>query len=203
MVVSTVTGTDDVLLQESDAAGGPANDEGDDKGGALSTLASRPTLVECGAQRYLIMDAPRDENLHIYLKACKQARITDLVRVCAEQTYAVASVEAAGLRMHEMPFADGECPQPEVVDEFLRLVKKTVTQNANGANAGVAVHCVAGLGRAPLLVAIALIELGKMDALEAVEYIRVHRRGAINARQLTFLQQYAPKRSRGCSCSVS
>ena len=52
-----------------------------------------------------------------------------------------------------------------------------------------AVHCVAGLGRAPVLVAIALIEAG-MKFEEAVERIREVRRGAINAKQLQYLSQY-------------
>eukprot|EP00871_Galdieria_phlegrea_P004452 jgi/Galph1/5007/GphlegSOOS_G3647.1 len=56
----------------------------------------------------------------------------------------------------------------------------------------IAVHCKTGLGRAPLLVAIALIELGE-DALNAIGYIRARRRGAINTRQLLFLEQYKPR----------
>lgn len=190
--------TADVAVDGLGAKAPPAQPDG-----GTSALASRPTLVEHGAQRYLIMDAPRDENLHVYLRACKQARVTDLVRVCAEKTYSADAVEAAGIRLHEMPFNDGECPQPDVVDDFLRVVRKTIKQNGGGAEAGVAVHCVAGLGRAPLLVAIALIELGKMDALEAVQYIRCHRRGAINARQLKFLQQYEPATRRTCQCVVA
>ena len=46
-----------------------------------------------------------------------------------------------------------------------------------------------GLGRAPVLVAVALIELG-MKYEEAVEVIRTKRRGAINSRQLDFLAKY-------------
>lgn len=56
----------------------------------------------------------------------------------------------------------------------------------------IAVHCKTGLGRAPVMVAIALIEMG-MDALDAIGYIRARRRGAINSRQLMFLEQYKPK----------
>lgn len=77
----------------------------------------------------------------------------------------------------------------------------------------IAVHCVAGLGRAPVLVAIALIESG-MKYEDAVEMIRglglsIYkykcltkspffsidvRRGAINAKQLQYLAQYKPKK---------
>lgn len=53
----------------------------------------------------------------------------------------------------------------------------------------IAVHCVAGLGRAPALVAIALIELG-MQPLDAVEFIRRKRRGAFNKPQIAYLDNY-------------
>lgn len=45
------------------------------------------------------------------------------------------------------------------------------TGKTSEANAALAVHCVAGLGRAPVMVAIALIENG-MEPLDAVSFIR-------------------------------
>ncbi|KAJ3280296.1 Protein tyrosine phosphatase type IVA 1 [Borealophlyctis nickersoniae] len=50
----------------------------------------------------------------------------------------------------------------------------------------IAVHCVAGLGRAPVLVAVALIESG-MAPIDAIEFIRRRRRGAFNSVQLSYL----------------
>jgi hypothetical protein len=51
------------------------------------------------------------------------------------------------------------------------------------------VHCVAGLGRAPILVAIALVELG-MANLDTVEFIRRRRRGCFNSNQITYIDGY-------------
>lgn len=57
-----------------------------------------------------------------------------------------------------------------------------------------------GLGRAPLLVTIALIENG-MDNLSAVNYVRERRRDAFNKQQLNFLVHYKPIR-KNCHCLV-
>ena len=54
-------------------------------------------------------------------------------------------------------------------------------------------HCVAGLGRAPLLVAIALIEAG-IAPIDAVDFIRSCRRGAFNALQLKYIIDTYKKR---------
>ena len=62
-------------------------------------------------------------------------------------------------------------------------------QNGEVAETCIGVHCVTGLGRAPVLVAVALVELG-MKYEDAVELIRKKRRGAINAKQLEFLAKY-------------
>lgn len=53
----------------------------------------------------------------------------------------------------------------------------------------IAVHCVAGLGRAPVLVALALIDLG-LTSRDAVHLVRQKRRGAFNRGQLGFLDLY-------------
>ena len=64
----------------------------------------------------------------------------------------------------------------------------------------IALHCVAGLGRAPLLVAIALVEHG-MNPGQAVTFIRERRRGAINTVQLQYLQSYK-KRKKASKCCI-
>lgn len=66
----------------------------------------------------------------------------------------------------------------------------TKTKTNSSTTTTIAVHCVAGLGRAPVLVAIALIEFCQMEPVDAALFIRRHRRGAINNTQLDWLEQY-------------
>jgi len=81
------------------------------------------------------------------------------------------------------------------------LLKEQFRQNPNTC---VAIHCVAGLGRAPVMVALALMELG-MSYEEAVELIRSKRKGALNSRQLEFLEKYRPRhrlKQRNNPCTI-
>jgi protein tyrosine phosphatase type 4A len=76
------------------------------------------------------------------------------------------------------------------VDQAAAAVVGVEDGKDDGEQVALAVHCVAGLGRAPVLVAIALIEFAHMDAVEAVTLIRRHRKGSINEKQLLYLEGY-------------
>ena len=121
----------------------------------------------------------------------------------------------------DWPFDDGSAPPANIVKGWLDLIDKvfpdpgkkksaaaitapTTPQSPNNSAAQmdelptIAIHCVAGLGRAPLLVAIALMEKAGMGAHEAIGYIRKRRKGAINAKQLQFIEKYKPVRNGNC-----
>lgn len=173
-------------------------------------IGSKPSLVTFPSKTlsFLIMDAPRQNNLHLYIREFRKHHVTDVVRVC-EATYPAAELDNAGLKLHELPYDDGQSPPKEILEKWLTLVgdrikgippplaTELVPSSHNGSVAAVsdcpsciAVHCVAGLGRAPVLVAIALIEFAGMNYQEAVTLIRKHRRGAINGKQLAWLDKY-------------
>lgn len=160
----------------------------------MTSIGTKPTLIEVQKMKFLIMDAPRQSNLHLYIKEMRKHGVVEVVRVC-EPTYQGAELQTAGICLHDMEYADGHSPPNEVIDAWLKLVDKTFYSNPSpGAESGnkvcIAVHCVAGLGRAPVMVAIALIEFANMDPVEAVSLIRRHRRGAINEKQLLYLEEY-------------
>ena len=194
-----------------------------------TTISSKPTPITTSNLRFLIMDAPRQSNLHLYIKECRRNNVTDIVRVC-EPTYLGSELTKAGIQLHEMAYDDGTSPPEDVLVRWLQLVEerffggttsggsgdttKSTSTNGTSNNANdntgtnkntIAVHCVAGLGRAPVLVAIALMEFDNMDAINAVMMIRSQRRGAINEKQLQYLEGYKcrmKKNSGGCGGCV-
>ncbi|EKX49421.1 hypothetical protein GUITHDRAFT_151543 [Guillardia theta CCMP2712] len=154
------------------------------------------SIVETRGCKFVIFDAPNDANLPMYLQELTKLSVAHVVRVC-DPTYGTRPLEEAGIEVHDWPFPDGDPPPDNIISKWLGLVKSTFVDKADPPKKSIGIHCVAGLGRAPVLVAIALIEKG-MDPLDAVQTIRGRRRGAINAKQLSFLESYKRKSKKDC-----
>ena len=171
----------------------------------MAQVTNKPSLVEHRACRFLIIDCPTDANLDAYIREMQAHKVVELVRACeARQSYSRERVEASGVHVNDLAFADGEPPPDAIIKAWLKLCKATFSGPGNKDNKerrAVAVHCIAGLGRAPVLVAIALIEEG-MGPLDAIAAVRAKRRGAINSRQLEYLQ-YEYERQQKSLCTVA
>ncbi|KAL1935068.1 hypothetical protein VTP01DRAFT_4208 [Rhizomucor pusillus] len=168
------------------------------------SLINPPTYIEYKNARFLIVDAPSNNNLPLYLTEFQRWNVTDVVR-CCYATYSADMLVEKGIQVHDWVFGDGEPPPAHIVDAWLNLIDERFSQKNTDSEQQspvpcIATHCVAGLGRAPVLVAIALIELG-MPALDAVAYIRERRRGAINNKQLKYIEAY--KRRSKSKCIIS
>ena len=256
-------------------------------------LVNKPSTIEYGAYRFVIMDAPTDSNLAAYIELLTRKRVRAIARAC-EPTYSTRRLLDAGIAVLDVPFADGAAPPQAVIERWMQLVEqvcgpadqaakhrhqhKGSRQDAHrlkdegeekkqrddtaafasaasnghirvgGAHSGkltielptvtagsssslpspavspsvsspkpgpfspaasgsspalfdhlpaIGVHCVAGLGRAPVLVCIALMHAG-LSAHDAVQLVRKKRRGAINTVQLEFLEKYRPTAPAAC-----
>ncbi|KAJ8941679.1 hypothetical protein NQ314_010325 [Rhamnusium bicolor] len=150
--------------------------------------------------KFLISKNPTNKNIDFYVKELKKRNVKAVIRVC-KPSYDTEPLENAGIQVYDLTIEDGTFPSQEILEIYFDILKKQYYQNPEAC---VAVHCVAGLGRAPVLIAVALIELG-YSYEDAVEFIRSKRRGAINAKQLEYLSKYKPKsrlkegRKRSCS----
>ncbi|XP_077878342.1 protein tyrosine phosphatase type IVA 1-like [Ictidomys tridecemlineatus] len=86
--------------------------------------------------------------------------------------------------IEDWPFDDGAPPSNRIVHDWLSLVKIKFREEPGGC---IAAYCVAGLGRAPVLVALALTE-GRMKYGDAVQFIRQRR--CVNSKPPLYLQKY-------------
>mmetsp|Transcript_35823 Transcript_35823/g.94941 ORF Transcript_35823/g.94941 Transcript_35823/m.94941 type:complete len:187 (-) Transcript_35823:59-619(-) len=161
-------------------------------------------MMSHGKFKIIVMDNPAEAAIPRYVTQLKDYGVTDVVRTC-ERTYEPERFESEGIRVHEMTFADGAPPPEEIIQKWVDLVTLRSKSKDPIQSGTLAVHCVAGLGRAPVMAAVALIEMTGIDPMEAVEKIRERQKGAINARQLKFLQTYVRKTKRSselCACNV-
>ncbi|TGZ64249.1 hypothetical protein CRM22_006464 [Opisthorchis felineus] len=147
------------------------------------------TLVEHKGARFLITDQPSHANMENFILTCRLHKVHILVRVC-ESTYNESLLEAAGICVVDLEFEDGAPPPEPVLEKWFQLINDLWQTHPDGC---VAVHCRAGLGRAPALVAVALIELG-LPYDEAIEMIRGRRAGALNTRQIHYLKSFRPRK---------
>ncbi|CAD2212666.1 protein-tyrosine phosphatase [Angomonas deanei] len=164
------------------------------------------TLVECKKPdsedvvfRFLILDAPSPSSLPTYVKLLQKYKVKNLVRACGP-TYNSDVVEKSGIKVYGWTFDDGAPPTQVVLDNWLQLLESEANKTPPST---IAVHCVAGLGRAPILVALALVEYGQMAPLDAVGYVRERRKGAINQVQLNWLMRYKPRHAQGTERSLA
>ncbi|CAJ0965988.1 unnamed protein product [Ranitomeya imitator] len=154
---------------------------------------NRPAPVEISYEcmRFLITHNPTNATLNKFTEELKKYGVTTLVRVC-EATYDKAPVEKEGIQVHDWPFDDGAPPPTQIVDDWLNLLK---TKFREEPGCCIAVHCVAGLGRAPVLVALALIECG-MKYEDAVQFIRQKEEERLTPNSCFIWRNTGPK----CAC---
>lgn len=147
-----------------------------------------PAEIEYKGMRFLITDRPTDVTMESYVEELKKHKVKDVVRVC-EPSYSTGRLQQEGIRVVDWPFDDGSPPPDDVVDKWFKLLRARFTDEPGCC---VAVHCLSGLGRAPVLVALALIERG-MPNEDSAELVRQKRRGAINSKQLDYLKKFRPR----------
>nr|XP_039326043.1 protein tyrosine phosphatase type IVA 1-like [Saimiri boliviensis boliviensis] len=127
--------------------------------------------------RFLTTHNPTNATLNKFIDELKKYGVTTIVRVC-EVTYDTNLVEKEGIDVFDWPFDDDAPPTNQTVEDWLCLVKNKFHEEPGCC---IAVCCIAGLGRAPVLVTLALTE-GRMKDEDAEQFIRQKQRGAIDSK---------------------
>ncbi|OAJ39690.1 hypothetical protein BDV3_005464 [Batrachochytrium dendrobatidis] len=149
---------------------------------------------------FLITDCPDKNHIDEFSHLLLSHQVSDVLRICDPSAYDASLLSVAGIKVHELYFEDGTPPTAQVVNAFRSILnqkakllstsstldKKISSSSLTSTKPVLAIHCVSGIGRAPVLVCCALIDYG-MDPSDAVAYVRKYRRGAINKSQLAWI----------------
>jgi protein tyrosine phosphatase type IVA len=109
----------------------------------MESLQIKPTFIQQKNYRFLIIDTPKNENLHLYLEEFKKYNVKHLVRVCFEQKYDHKLVENKKIKFYDLPFEGGNNPPKEIIIKWLQIVEEAFKNYQN-----LAINCVTG--RAPI-----------------------------------------------------
>lgn len=107
-------------------------------------------------QKFLLLDAPTRKTLPTYIDVFKRENVSDLIRIChrppssrsnEDNEYDAQELEkTTGIKVNDdIKFEDGGVPSTEAIQNWLILAEKAKENQTT-----IGVHCIAGIGRAPV-----------------------------------------------------
>lgn len=149
------------------------------------------SLVQGVKYNYLITSRPTKNSFGDYIKLLQKYNVSVVVRVC-DSYYDANILNDYNIKIYDINIGDGCVPTPDNIQTWICIL------NQLDIGSTIAIHCVAGLGRAPTMVVLSLIIIDKMNNIKAIELIRSKIRGSLNNKQLQFICSYKPEKTTKC-----
>jgi protein tyrosine phosphatase type 4A len=125
-------------------------------------MPNQLSTIEYRNLKFIVFDAPSNSNLESYRDGLKSMQVKNIVR-CCDPTYDKQKMIDVGIKVHEMPFTDGDSPPKEITQQWLELVSSVFpnsninSKSGNNSKTGndlkggedneaIGIHCIAGLG---------------------------------------------------------
>ena len=143
-----------------------------------------------GKINYILSSCPN--NIEQYSTLLKNNNVKYLVNF-SENKYDTSCLDKS-IIYKEIFIKDGKVPSFDQLSEWKIICEECIEENKN-----IALHCVSGMGRAPTMLCISLIENENYSSLDAIQLIRNKRKGAINSLQLKYLMKYKKNKESYCN----
>ena len=154
------------------------------------------SIINLEDQKFLISNTPYENTIYDYIELLKFNKIKHVIRVCSENTYPKYMLEENGFFFLEFKIKDGCVPTLEEKEKWINnynILKSKGIKNF-------AIHCVSGLGRAPLFMALALVVNDEFDPYDVITLIRNNRKGSLNSIQVKYI--ISQKNKQKCNCNL-
>jgi protein tyrosine phosphatase type 4A len=136
--------------------------------------------------KFRVYFGPSPNNLNIFLDKLKKYNINMIVRLC-EPSY---HIECNSIQIQDLPITSCT-PSKEVIRQWNDIL--------DSINGNIYVHCESGLGRAPTMIAIALLQK-EVEPHNIIQMLRTINKKLFNNIQLKFIFNYTIKRKSFFEC---
>jgi protein-tyrosine phosphatase len=131
--------------------------------------------------KVIVGASPTNITLNQFNKFIIENKVTDVF--CFNEIAYDSQKIVDNINFHYMVFSDGSYPSNDLIKKFDKLLDKILKK----PNPCLIFHCVAGLGRAPIMLAYIMVSRYKYSPEDAIGIIRYRRKGSINSKQLSWL----------------
>lgn len=134
-----------------------------------------------------ISGTPTYSTIEDFSQSMKNNEVTDVFCFC-KLAYDPKVLERHHINFHHLEFEDGMYPDKTTIKIFNSKIDKIVRHAKNNNKIpNINMHCQAGMGRAPTLLAYLMITKYNWNNSNSVDYVRKLRRGSFNKTQLDWI----------------
>jgi protein tyrosine phosphatase type 4A len=151
-------------------------------------------VISENERNFIISSLPLDNELDEYVTLLKNNSINLVINLTDLISYTPEKIQNANIDYLNFPLKDGSVPSDEQIKKFMIFLERYNS---------IAFHCVAGFGRAPLLLAITLILLYNYKPLHVIEKIRELNPKAFNTMQIHYLCKFKRKKYIDKKCIIN
>jgi protein tyrosine phosphatase type 4A len=145
-------------------------------------------------RNFIISESPNNITITEYINILLKNSINIVICLSEDKKYDVNVFKNVNIDYLHFPIKDGTTPTDEQIKKLLKFLERYNS---------IAFHCDAGLGRAPLMLAISFILLFNYKPANIIEKIRGKEKRALNTTQLTYLFAFKRNKYIDNGCIIS